>query len=540
MNIAFRIHATQNSGLGHLTRSVLLAKKCRELGFNISLFLDVFDQKHIHFIDSLKAEGIYRKMPVNFDPIEDASNFTDRVVSNYSEMHWVVVDHYQLGADWERIVKQNLDVKLLAVDDLLREHDCDVLLDYRWRGANTYNAYVKKIAKSTKALLGPKYALVPSVGHVKKSNTVNYKTKVFKLLISIGGGGDGRFLTSLIRAISLNLSNQAIPVSCDVVIGPFLTNSAMLLDEINQINDNRSQALKINPVIEPHDLTQLVVDCDLYLGAAGTTLYLLRAVNKPAVTFAVADNQFNDLQELADIGHYWHLNQITLSELPMLVQFVGEVIYQYSRVERLFSTAIVQVDDKGVERVASCLSISGKIVEDPAELHSSLLEANIKPSIKPVTDQDLLHYLISRNLDANRKNMLDKRVLPLLNHFYWWLKTQRQSFKLISAQNQTTLYIWHELKVVDSKNFLIGGWFVANEQVGIQEAMFALDWQIKNCEREYPDATWIAVIDRQNKTVKRLNDYFGFKEIDPSSRYYPITKKLFPLADETDFFYVYK
>src|SRR5690606_21980391 len=45
---------------------------------------------------------------------------------------WVVVDHYRLGAEWERALR-SIAERVLAIDDLAdRPHECDVLLDQNW------------------------------------------------------------------------------------------------------------------------------------------------------------------------------------------------------------------------------------------------------------------------------------------------------------------------------------------------------------------------------------------------------------------------
>jgi hypothetical protein len=44
---------------------------------------------------------------------------------------WLVVDHYALGRPWEQALRPHVG-KLLAIDDLGRAHDCDVLLDQNY------------------------------------------------------------------------------------------------------------------------------------------------------------------------------------------------------------------------------------------------------------------------------------------------------------------------------------------------------------------------------------------------------------------------
>ncbi|UQB42707.1 hypothetical protein JX580_02080 [Thiomicrospira microaerophila] len=540
MTFIFRVFANERSGLGHLTRCALLAKKCCELGFESKLVCDVLDQKHLSFASGISIEGLYPNMPTFIDQMKDADLFIDICRLFQQHLKWVIVDHYMLDAAWESAVKKNLNVKVLSIDDLMREHECDALVDYRWRGASTNNAYKHKIPIYAAAFLGVRYAIMPQITEFSKSIRSSKKNDVFVILISMGGGGDGVFIKQLLVALAENIQVQSMTINFQVVIGPFMQNKTALLEELSNLTRESSTDLIVTPLVGLNDLTEVITNCDLYLGAAGSVIYPLRAVNKPAITFAVADNQENDLQQLADIGQYWHLNNLSLDDLPTLSAFVQEVITQYARVQQLFSKAHVSIDDCGTERVARYLCFDEKesLQSTISELPLHAVKSDLH--LEPVDDQDLVHYLLSRNRDANRKNMLDNRPIPALHHFSWWLKTQRQSFKLVNPTNQTLLYIWHELKVVDSQSFLIGGWFVADEGVGVQEAMFALDWQLRTCEKDYPDATWIAVINQRNKTVKRLNDYFGFKEITTSSRYYSIIKRLFPLADQTEFFYVCK
>ena len=69
----------------------------------------------------------------------------------------VILDHYQLGIEWECAIKKKVR-HLVVIDDFEeRAHDCDILID-----KNLYEKinerYQNLVPKDCKKLLGPKYA----------------------------------------------------------------------------------------------------------------------------------------------------------------------------------------------------------------------------------------------------------------------------------------------------------------------------------------------------------------------------------------------
>jgi UDP-2,4-diacetamido-2,4,6-trideoxy-beta-L-altropyranose hydrolase len=536
----FRVAANRHSGLGHLTRCVWLSEELIQRGHKVVFYIDELDQKHLPFIDSLDVKSIYTDKTTEIDSSLDAQLFVDECARLIEPINWVVVDHYELDQTWELAVKKSLGTNLCAIDDLLREHSADALLDYRWRGQQTQTAYDLLISSHCSKLLGVDYVLLPPEINKIQDALSNYQcfSYKFNVLISLGGGGNGIFLIALLKALVEKHVSGNVFLNINLVIGPFLTQTSELLSTIKQLNKQSASKFCITPLENVPSLVPHLGETDFYIGAAGSTLYQLRALKIPAITFSLAENQLNDLQELADIGHYFHLNQLSLTDLPIMAEFFQLCVLHYQRIYRLFDKAKIALDAKGSVRVADFL------------LNQSILTPQVKSLLEvervngwqmiPVDDQDIVHYLTSRNLNANRQNMITNQCITPLEHFRWWFTTQRSSYKLQIDEDTTKLYIWHELKSIGDESFLVGGWFVCQQTVNITEALYALDWQLKTTEQQYPGVTWLAVIHRDNKAVKRLNDYFGFKEIEQSSRYYSQVKQLFPKANASEFYYVYK
>ncbi|CAH1535373.1 Pseudaminic acid cytidylyltransferase [Vibrio owensii] len=56
---------------------------------------------------------------------EDADSF----IAVVDQPDWVSVDHYGIGKEWETAIKAEMGCRVMVIDDLVREHDCHLLMD---------------------------------------------------------------------------------------------------------------------------------------------------------------------------------------------------------------------------------------------------------------------------------------------------------------------------------------------------------------------------------------------------------------------------
>lgn len=529
--IVFRILIGPQSGLGHLTRCLVLAKKLQEIGFSVVFIGDIIPPNIATFFNGFSHYSLYESMPQEWNQLHDAQSCINHL-ERYLAIEWVILDHYYLDAVWEGFI-QNRGFKILAIDDLVRNHLSYALVDFKWRGVDNQLAYHDKVHPATRLLLGPQYLLaeVDDVG-VQESASASAPPRI---LISFGGGGSGDDLVCLLQALTseFNLSNMSIHLQA--VIGPFLINK----DKLRNFPE-RQGCVTFEYIENKTNLIPFLQACDFYLGAAGGTLYHLRLLKKPALTFSLVANQLNNQSQLDDIGHYLHLNDFQFSQVNLISQLSVVLLKNLFRIKKLFNYSKVSFDCLGAERIANFLKTGQTSPRNfMQEVSEDWTIITGDYAVRAVQDSDINHYLACRNLQYNCKNMIASRPIPVMNHYLWWFGTQRRSYLMVKQQ-EPILYIWDEVKYVENEPYLIGGWFVCSEQTSFQDSMVALDWQLKQCAADYPGVPWIAVISRQNKYVKLMNDYFGFKEIETFSRYGSLVKHLFPQADEQEFYWVYK
>lgn len=513
----FRANTTQ--GIGHLKRCLSLAHMLGNYG----------EQCHFVVDENDNLEKYYAELPFTFSVLEagleqlaDARQ-TVEIAKRYQTKR-VIVDSYQLGQQWEQLITNFFPVA--AIDDLGRDHSADTIIDIRWRGAETELFYTNKVPKNSNCLLGPNFALLD-----KCYEGLDLKNlQRTHLLFSLGGGGDWNQLSKLIECICKKLPNQKI----EIVLGPSATNTASvkkLAKRFTQIYINQC----------PDNLVNSFKRAKLFIGALGTSLYELAATKTPALTFCLAPNQEHQQAWLDDLGHCLHISELLEHPVTEVSALILTLLRHDNRLLQLRNDARICVDGYGAERVArfllgkSHLSQSG-VTKKKHEHYFKKLTDNL--TVREIADSDINAYLFARNSERNNWRMTVTERITRLTHYQWWFNQQRANF-VIEEQGQAIIYIWHQAHQHNDYDYLYGGWFSAENDVSFAHAQLALSWQLEYCNHEYPKATWLAVIHKENKFVNLLNQYNGFKPLLPDSEAFAITQSIFKQATPEMFNYVH-
>ncbi|MBQ4849027.1 hypothetical protein J8L97_02715 [Pseudoalteromonas sp. MMG012] len=495
-------------------RSKWLLIELYQQGANLTLILDKNGKELSKFYSELKCNVICIQ-----DDVESDEQHTIEAIQD-AEADFLLVDHYELGIDYERAIRQAVNCQIIVLDDLAREHDCDYLIDAKWETVNTNLRYRGKLPAKCQQFLGPKYAfLSEQYTNISEINIVNYQK--FTIMCSLGGSGDMAIWVALIQALPEYYNER---VDFTVIIGPQAKN-------IGTLKEFAAKKTNVKLIEQPKSLALFYKLANLFIGALGTSLYELAALKVPAFTFSIAYNQRNDILCLEALGHYFHLEQLTIQDAAQLGENLPVLLQNIHRLRRLRTYADIKVDGLGVKRIAAKINqriFSEHLYEVHAhdDNHSEHLSGGF--SIRKVVDSDINRYLMARNLPNNANRMTISEEIPRLGHYIWWFKNQRHSY-VVEKEGRPTLFIWHD--IYQSK-YLYGGWFTCGDEVTLPQAMLALQWQLQYCKKKHPDAVWLAVIHKENKFVNLLNQYMGFTTTDMNSEAYQKTQAIFPYADE--------
>ncbi|HBH7894977.1 TPA: UDP-2,4-diacetamido-2,4,6-trideoxy-beta-L-altropyranose hydrolase [Vibrio vulnificus] len=345
MNVVFRVDASLLIGSGHVMRCLVLAEMLYANGWKVEFaclpqagdLIAFIEQKGFSVVKLIppgtfmqpRFDGDYDSW-LHRSQDEDAREFIDVV----GTADWVVSDHYALGLQWEKQVREGLDCHLLVIDDLNREHDCELILDQNlW--PDLLSRYGTCLARK---LLGPKYALLrPRFRELKLSSP----EKQNQVIAFFGGSDPTQECEKLLEAAS---KMPALSFDLKVVTGRINHKHEELLKYV--------EAGRIEVVQYLEDFELELAKSKYAIGASGVSNWERFCLNIPSTIVSVADNQRSLSKYLSqqELAFYLGDGEKTTSK-----------IYQeeLSRIESLWSCIHpfdrLDIDGCGAKRVVNIM-----------------------------------------------------------------------------------------------------------------------------------------------------------------------------------------
>lgn len=275
MQCLIRADASITIGSGHIMRCLTVAYELQKKGFSIFFWMNELEGNLIEYVKSF------------------GYNVADSPIS----VDLLIVDHYELDADWEKSMRLYCK-KIIVIDDLAnRHHDCDLLIDQNLI-ENYESRYDSLVPKSCIQLLGPKYLIMRQEFVEARKKSILRQGRVNRLLIFMGGT-DPTFET--IKILHAAKQGYYEFMHVDVVVGsgnPYKEEIKLLCNELNY--DYHCQ---INYIAE------LMCQADFAIGAGGTTIWERCYVGLPSAVTVVADNQLESTKEAAATGAVIYLGE---------------------------------------------------------------------------------------------------------------------------------------------------------------------------------------------------------------------------------------
>lgn len=315
MKVLIRADASVAIGSGHLMRCLTLADQLRNEGTEVAFvcrdipgaMFDLLQSRGYRFakLPMIEADKISQKFDAEKTIKAARQLFSDRI-------DWLVVDHYELDAAWEHMLRPYAR-KIMVIDDLAnRMHDCDLLLDQNYY-RDQDQRYQGLVPDKCITLLGPKYVLLrPEFAEARQRLRTRDGT-VRNILVFFGGSDATNQTHKAIDAIKLI---DRADISVDVVVGagnPFRNQIQSLCHEI--------------PCVQYHcqvsNMAELISAADIAIGAGGATTWERCSLGLPTLTVVFADNQLQTTLDLEKIGATEFLgwaNDITAHDLARAIE----------------------------------------------------------------------------------------------------------------------------------------------------------------------------------------------------------------------------
>jgi len=285
--IVIRADASALMGAGHLMRCLALALELKRRGCDVSL---VSRSESGRLLDRFRTEGFDVHELRSDSALDESRDAAGTIAGMGSAADWLVVDHYGLGMEWEAAMRP-FTRHILAIDDLARAHDCDVLLDQNWFGASTGQRYDHLSGCS--CLLGPRFALLQPEFAALHGRLPARDRPPRRILICFGGGDPTNETMKALDA----LSDQAFAdCAIDVVLGPTQPAADVVV---------ATAAARSGTTIHQNvpSLAGLMARADYSLGAGGVMVWERLCLGLPGAVTITADNQAESIGALAEIGY---------------------------------------------------------------------------------------------------------------------------------------------------------------------------------------------------------------------------------------------
>ncbi len=255
----------------------------------------------------------------------------------------IVVDSYFVTAGYFNKLREV--AKSVYIDDFESDYEVAGLINY-----NVYanrKAY-ERIYGSGKAhlFLGPQYA--PLRKEFYDICPIQISEEVKNILILTGGADPYHIAVRLAKEIAGREDSKA---AYHFVVGAFSSD----LSEMKKISDGKR--IVIHQDVK--DMKALMLNCDLAVSAAGSTLYELCACGIPTVNYTFADNQIMGAKAFSDSGI-----MITAGDVRTNESFAVEIMKSVDRLskdvigrKKMSGSAHKLVDGCGAGRLAEGLEV---------------------------------------------------------------------------------------------------------------------------------------------------------------------------------------
>ena len=328
MKVVFRADASVEIGTGHVMRCLTLADALRQRGHHVQ-FACVPLVGNV--IDLIQEKGYHCYLLAR----------TQAAIP--SEGDWLVVDHYQLAAEWEASMRTKFR-HIMVIDDLAsRQHDCDILLDQN-RIEDGEKAYWQLVPTKTLKLFGPQYALLRSeFTECKRVQQGRLNSRVF---VSFGGSDPSEETIKLVNEI---VRTDCTGIHFNIIVG----NANPNYDDILNVAQKKKKNIKIHKNVD--NMAELMCRADIGIGSGGSTTWERLCLGLPSLIVIVADNQRQIAEAVAKCGAAIVLGDSQQVTGEMMWKTLVQYLDSPGTLEKITVAGKKLVDGRGCERVVQAL-----------------------------------------------------------------------------------------------------------------------------------------------------------------------------------------
>ena len=309
--VVFRVDGSAAIGTGHVMRCLTLADALALRGIASTFVCRSLPDGLAHLLDRaghalVRLSGDTAPPPASPDLYarwlgtteeHDAEAFAAATSDLAEAAFAVVADHYALGRAWETIVRRSLGLPIVAIDDLGRAHEADVLVDCTY--GKTEADYAGRLPEGCRALTGSDFALLrPDFARERPSALRRRAGRLAgdagpaELLVSMGGGDPDDVLGFLLGGLLSFSERRGLRVNA--LVGAAYPHHARL----DRLAGTAGGQLRVHRDVT--DMASFLARMDVCIGAAGSSAWERCCLGLPTMNVTIAENQRSIACRLAE------------------------------------------------------------------------------------------------------------------------------------------------------------------------------------------------------------------------------------------------
>ena len=338
-HLLVRADASVEIGTGHVMRCLALAQAWQDGGGSAGFATRTPDPGIRQRLDSEK---------IKIDEIAGSDDAAETIaIAKGTGAHWVVVDGYGFGVEYQRAL-QAAGLHVLFVDDYGHggEYTAELVLN---QNISAQEAWYAKRSPGTRLLLGTDHALLRREFRRRGALRSVFSQDARNVLITLGGS-DAENVTGMALAAVAQLN--LLELSVKVAVGPANPHQGYLRRSIERLG------LAAEMVSATTQMPEMMEWADIAVSATGGTAWELLFMQVPFVGISVADNQRPGARRLGEMGLAVTLD-VTGLKAADIADALKALIPDQHRRTVMARRGRELVDGNGVERVIAAMCEAG-------------------------------------------------------------------------------------------------------------------------------------------------------------------------------------
>lgn len=341
--IVIRVDANEKIGTGHIMRCLSIAEQAKKK--SEFLFI-VADESGKEITDNMGFSSLV--LHTKYDDMEAELSVLSQLICQL-QVDMILVDSYHITKHYISKLSEMAPVSLIE-DFIMEAYEANNIINYNIYARETeYQMMYKDVLtlRPINFLLGPSFAPLR-----KQFLNLNYyvREEVRSVLLTTGGTDPNNFAGIILENLIKNEKYKEYVFH--VVSGTYNTNRDTLIEM-----EKKNQQVIIHENVL--NMAELMLESDVVISAAGTTMYELAAVGVPTIAYAFVDNQDQIADEFSNEKITLFAGGSTMGmdeRITIIIEQFDKLVRDYLLRNKLHQAMINKVDGMGAKRIYEIIS----------------------------------------------------------------------------------------------------------------------------------------------------------------------------------------